>query len=509
MSASPTRILLIQDDPRGVRMIRDLLNEVDAFVFDLIQAPELGGALARISLREIDVILLNLSLSNPRGFEALRWIVSEAGSIPIIILADLDDKALALEAITAGAQDCLVKGHFNGRALERVIRYAIERKRTEAHLKLAADALRLLNRTNDLSLLAEDLLRLIRETLDFEAIGLRLRQGEDFPYYVQMGFSDDFIKDESSLCVKGHGEAGARDAENCSLYANIYGAVLSGKGGCALPGLTESGSFWANDSSALLALVPSADPQDRQRNRCLRAGFQSIALIPLRSGPDIIGLLQLNDTRPQRFTPELISLLEGLAESIGIALRRQQAQTALRESEDKFKYVFDHSDFGKSITLPTGEVSVNRAFADLLGYAPEELRGKRWQELTHPADVAGDESALEPLLKGERESTTFEKRYVRKDGEVVWAHVSTSLRRDADGHPLYFFTTVVDITARKKSEEQIASQLDELRRWHEATRGREHRVLELKREVNALLAERGCPARYASAGPDPSREGRP
>ncbi len=81
----------------------------------------------------------------------------------------------------------------------------------------------------------------------------------------------------------------------------------------------------------------------------------------------------------------------------------------------------------------------------------------------------------------------------------MWADVSSSLRRDQEGKPLYLMTTIIDITERKKAETQLNEQLDELRRWHAVTLGREGRVIELKHEVNKLLTQNGLPPRYPSA----------
>lgn len=193
------------------------------------------------------------------------------------------------------------------------------------------------------------------------------------------------------------------------------------------------------------------------------------------------------------------------------------AEAALRESEDRFKYVFEHSQLGKSITFPTGEIHVNQAFCELLGFSADELRDRRWQEITHPEDIATTQANLDPILSGKRDSCRFVKRYLRKDGSAVWAEVCTSLRRGPAGEPLYFMTTAMDITegrkiledlrseneARKRAEGQIQSQLDELQRWHDVTLGREGRIEELKREVNELCRRVGEPPRY------PSQEGEP
>ncbi|MBN1196674.1 MAG: PAS domain S-box protein [Candidatus Aminicenantes bacterium] len=134
---------------------------------------------------------------------------------------------------------------------------------------------------------------------------------------------------------------------------------------------------------------------------------------------------------------------------------RRQAREQLRRSEEKFKSVFESSNAGKSITLLTGEINVNKAFCDMLGYSPAELQNKKWQDITPPDEVESTEKLIESLLKGEMDSTRFEKRYIHRNGSIVWADVSVAIVRDAEGEPLYFLTTVVDITERKRAEERL------------------------------------------------------
>ena len=177
----------------------------------------------------------------------------------------------------------------------------------------------------------------------------------------------------------------------------------------------------------------------------------------------------------------------------------KRAEEALLEGEDKFKYVFDNSAAGNSITLPSGEIQVNKAFCEMLDYSPEELQNKKWQGITHPDDIEMTQREVDKLNSGEKAVARFTKRFLRKDRSVVWADVSTSLRRDKVGKPLYFMTTLVDITERKQAEVKASEQMDELRRWQDATLGREGRVLVLKHEVNELLAQSSQPPRYPSA----------
>jgi PAS domain S-box-containing protein len=131
---------------------------------------------------------------------------------------------------------------------------------------------------------------------------------------------------------------------------------------------------------------------------------------------------------------------------------RVQAEEALSQSEDKFKYVFDYSNVGKSITSLEGEIHVNKAFCNMLGYSLEELQGKTWQDITHPNDIELCQKEIDSILSGEKETVHFTKRYLQKSGSIVWTDVSTSLRRDNQGNPLYFISAEIDITERIKAE---------------------------------------------------------
>ncbi len=139
---------------------------------------------------------------------------------------------------------------------------------------------------------------------------------------------------------------------------------------------------------------------------------------------------------------------------------RKLAEGALRESEEKFKYIFDHSLIGKSITRVDGTLTVNKAFCDMLGYSQDELVNQKWQEITHPDDIDLSNQLVDLLLAGEKESVRFTKRYLHKKGSTVWADVSISLRRDPEGKPLYFMTALLDITERKQTEMQLADTLE-------------------------------------------------
>ncbi len=134
--------------------------------------------------------------------------------------------------------------------------------------------------------------------------------------------------------------------------------------------------------------------------------------------------------------------------------------TDRKRAEEKFKNIFETANVGKSITLPDGRVNVNKAFAEMLGYTKEELENIEWQKLTHPEDLELSQEKIKPLLDGKKDSVRFEKRYIHKNGKPVWTDISTKLEHDEEGQPLYFITTVINISKQKKAEEKLKSNYE-------------------------------------------------
>jgi len=161
---------------------------------------------------------------------------------------------------------------------------------------------------------------------------------------------------------------------------------------------------------------------------------------------------------------------------------RNRAETELRESEEKFRQVFEASNVGKSLTLPSGEVAPNKALCDMLGYSLAELQTMRWQDITQKDDIPATERILKLMLGGEQDAARFMKRYVRKDGSLLWADVSVVLRRDPAGKPLNFITTVVDISERMRAEKELQRLNEEL----------EERVRQRTSELSDLYNNAPC-----------------
>lgn len=144
---------------------------------------------------------------------------------------------------------------------------------------------------------------------------------------------------------------------------------------------------------------------------------------------------------------------------------RRLIEDSLRESEEKFRNIFDHSPIGISITTLSGKMSPNEAFCQILGYTKDELALLEWQYITHVDCIENDQCHFNSILSGEKISAQWEKRYIHKNGSAVWANISTTLQRDNAGIPLYFITSINDITERKNAEIAL---IDNEKRWRQA-----------------------------------------
>ena len=251
------------------------------------------------------------------------------------------------------------------------------RKRMEDRQRLTGELLEVLNRPAPIEDTLRGILLELRRSTDLEAVGIRLREGEEFPYYASQGFSESFLLAERFLCTRDAAGEIARDGPGHPVLECMCGHILCGRTNPALPFFTESGSFWTNSSSSWLATTTEAERQGHTRNRCHAAGYESVALIPLRAGEEIIGLLQLNDHRPNQFTPERIHFFEGLGAGIGIALRRQQTEVALRNSEALYQSLVEQLPQCVFRKDREGRFTyANNLFCTLLGQSRNEILGK-------------------------------------------------------------------------------------------------------------------------------------
>lgn len=135
---------------------------------------------------------------------------------------------------------------------------------------------------------------------------------------------------------------------------------------------------------------------------------------------------------------------------------RKQAAEALRLSEERFRTAFGTASIGMDIAALDGRLlEVNPALCQMLGYSETELLARNYQAITHPDDLAADQTANLKILSGQVPSLFFEKRFIHKDGQTIWTLLSLALVRNFYQQPLYWVAQVQDITDRKLAEASI------------------------------------------------------
>lgn len=141
MAASSVKILLIEDSLAEARLLQELLKSAQFKSFSLVHVKRLQEAINQLKQEHFEVILLDLTLPDSVGLASLAPLIEQAPSLPIVVLTNMNDEDLAIEAVRQGAQDYLVKRHVTAEVLVRSLRYAIERKQALEALRVVNESL--------------------------------------------------------------------------------------------------------------------------------------------------------------------------------------------------------------------------------------------------------------------------------------------------------------------------------------------------------------------------------
>ena len=156
---------------------------------------------------------------------------------------------------------------------------------------------------------------------------------------------------------------------------------------------------------------------------------------------------------------ELSALNESLEEKV------RERTAALRESEARFRATFEQAAVGIAHVAPGGHwLRVNQRLCDIVGYSQEEIQSLTFKDLTHPDDVADSLADMQKLVEGKAGSYQNQKRYVVRNGDIVWVNQTVALVRHPDGSPDYFISVIEDISERKAAEAAVLRLNAELER---------------------------------------------
>ena len=157
-----------------------------------------------------------------------------------------------------------------------------------------------------------------------------------------------------------------------------------------------------------------------------------------------------------------------LSHKIKKAVESRQVEEALRRNETRLRGYFNLPLHGIAITSPDKRwLEVNDRICSMLGYTRDELFHKNWAELTHPDDLAADEEQFNRILSGQIEQYTMDKRFIRKDGGVIWTNITIGCVRKSDGNVDYILGLMEDITERKQTEDALRESEERFRKQYQ------------------------------------------
>jgi PAS domain S-box-containing protein len=362
-------------------------------------------------------------------------------------------------------------------------------KQSENLEKLSNQILQRLNRSGKKENEIRDIIHLIKEYNDFEAVGIRIKEGNHYPYYETNGFTSNFIKRADHICGSNNKNSKSNLTSGINHFECMCGDILSGKTDPSLPFFTNSGSFWTND---LIDIIKT-----NTRKECINQGYRSIALIPIRTNNEIIGLIQINDRRSDVFTFDVIRTLEAIGFSIGLSFAKDQAIKDLELSEKRYALAQTSANIGSwDWDILTGELIWSETIEPIFGFKKGKFK-KTYQaflDCVHPDDRHFVIKSVDDCLY-KKKRYAIEHRIVWPDGKVRWVSERGDVIRDKNDKPVRMLGVVQDITDKKKMEEELRKRKENLEKIVEE---RTKELVEINEKLKEEINERKKAEEYSN-----------
>ena len=357
-------------------------------------------------------------------------------------------------------------------------------KQSEILEKLSNKILKRLNKSGKQINQIRDIILLIKQSNDFEAVGIRIKEKDNYPYYETNGFPEKFVKKADNICKNN-----SINRSNKKIYECMCGRIVTAKTNPDLPCFTKNGSFWTNDLSKLLKENPNNISKSFSRNNCINTGYRSIALIPIKTNSEIIGVIQINDKRRNILSYEILRTLEIIGSSIGIAFARDKAIKDLELNERRYRLAQKAANIGSwEWNIITNELVWSEKIEPMFGFAKGKFKGtyESFLECIHPEDRDFVVKSVNDSLNNNKKYV-IEHRIIWPDNTIRWVLERGDVIRDKNGKATRMIGVVQDITDKKEMEEFLKQKKEDL---EEIVKERTEELIEANKKLKEEIVER-------------------
>jgi PAS domain S-box-containing protein len=428
------RVLHIEDNPGDARLLKEALGgKGTAFAIEL--AVTMGDALARLVAGAWDVVLLDLSLPDSTGIESVRRVRSADPEVALVVATGLDDEAVGLEAVLAGADDYIVKGDVKPGSLSlpgRALRHAVERRRLRVQLESRERQQRA---AAELGRYALDS-RTVDDLLERAVATLREVLGVEYAKVLELSSDGSTLRLRAGVGWKpgtvGHASVDAGDRASQAGYT-----------------LTAAGPVVVADWAEERRFAPPP--------LLVEHGVASGITVTIPGAGRPFGVLGAHSTTPQRFTDDDAQFVRMVANTVASAVARGNADGALRRSEARYRSLVDGAAYGIYRSSLDGRfLQVNPALVAMLGYGSESELLEVDVATGVYAEPEDRRQLIEQCSKADEGDQVegVEVQWRRKDGKPMLVRLSGRMLRE-DGVLAGFEMIAEDVTQRRALEDQL------------------------------------------------------